>query len=382
MVVSLAEGAISTEEDIEARLWWIRGHLGAFTLPVSLLAAPFETVCVQLVGNERLDLYASLIQEIGDLVLARLRDVGDHRQEQAVKMALKKLGMLSASSFVSADSSALGFGVAESSGHLDRGHHTEIPVRSMRLGADTLSQGIRPYFRAALVCLFLIALLGSGWWSGYFSTPRMLTAREDLIGLDLSPGMIQPATLAKPVSSNLGAIYYSIERESPNTVQTPPIPDPADPKGSSQPTSQTNIPERSRPNTETVRTDGPIEGPEFTKAVERSRSAQYGPPQPRLPELRIESDANSSTGQSYPDGSLNIGGEIRSALVRSDVFDRPNYTAQVIARLLPGDKVSVEGRVGEWVRIRSRKGRAGFVAAQDIGELEEFDVNSGSDQRR
>jgi len=86
-----------------------------------------------------------------------------------------------------------------------------------------------------------------------------------------------------------------------------------------------------------------------------------------LPDL-----SSSLPASSYPDGSLNIGGEVKSAIAAIDVYQSPDYSARVIARLAAGDKVSVEGRVGDWLRIRSRRGRAGFVIAQDVGEPEDF----------
>ena len=67
-----------------------------------------------------------------------------------------------------------------------------------------------------------------------------------------------------------------------------------------------------------------------------------------------------------------VAGEVKSVLVRTEVFSAPNYEARPLGTLEPGDRVSVEGRAGQWVRIRSRKGRAGYVFAQDIGELEDF----------
>jgi len=96
-----------------------------------------------------------------------------------------------------------------------------------------------------------------------------------------------------------------------------------------------------------------------------------------LPDVGLPNEPKPLPELSYPDGSLNLGGEIKSTLVRTEVFDSPNYQARTIARLEPGDKVSVEARVGQWLRIRSRRGRAGFVYAQDIGEFEEFNFGKG-----
>jgi hypothetical protein len=49
----------------------------------------------------------------------------------------------------------------------------------------------------------------------------------------------------------------------------------------------------------------------------------------------------------------------------------------VIGQLEPGDRVLVEGRVGRWLRLRSKKGRGGYVLATDVEVVPELDVVSG-----
>lgn len=387
MLVSVAEGAISTEADIEARLWWIRGHLGAFTLPVSLLAAPFETVCRQLVGDSRVDTYAGLVREIGEIALARLRDVGDHRQEHSLRLALHRLGVLESAVVDSGDryrsgepSRAPGRAIGKVSKNrqpFELGTQ-EALQRSSGAVASAKPNSMRGLRWGGLALFLALAVFGGlVLWRGYFVRPEMLTAQEDLIGPESSVGMVPPFLVARPVSSSLGALFYSMERDvsgAANSLAQPSAPQPAvrqpvaaPAQGAVIPPSALDKKEPSKIDPDTVRTDGPIEGPDFTKGVERNRI-----PQPKLPDLMPEIEAQPERQLGYPDGSLNIGGEIKSAVVRTEVFDSPSYQARVIARLVPGDKISVEGRVGEWYRIRSRRGRAGFVPSQDIGELEDF----------
>jgi hypothetical protein len=41
-----------------------------------------------------------------------------------------------------------------------------------------------------------------------------------------------------------------------------------------------------------------------------------------------------------------------------------------------GDRVLVEGKLGRWLRLRSKKGRGGYVLASDVEEVEGLDISS------
>jgi hypothetical protein len=389
MLVGRAESAIASEEDIEARLWWIRGHLGAFTLPVSLLAAPFETVCRQLVGDSRVEIFADLIREIGEIALVRLHDVGDRRQEYAVRLALCKLGILDAT-----EMSGKGYG--RNPPKVPRFELGTVSVEQPAATAVVQRPGRNKTVRVAGVLLALLCSLVTGVFLLREGSPihqPLLTAPEDLLVMNEVPGMMPPGVVGRPVSSSLGALYYSLDKDAGDvskvaaqTVAAGAQEKKGERKGGLRHVATEQVreqvaarasqserppaPEDRKPR-EVVRTDGPIEGPDFARGIERQQV-----PQPRLPEVIPPAEPKPLPNLSYPDGSINVGGEIKSTLVRTDVFDSPSYQARPIARLEPGDKVSVEGRVGQWLRIRSRRGRAGFVYAQDIGELEEFNVDS------
>jgi hypothetical protein len=391
MLVSRAESSIASEEDIEARLWWIRGHLGAFTLPVSLLAAPFETVCRHLVGDSRTQLFGDLVREIGGLMLVRLRDVGDRRQEYSVGVALSRLGLSDSSKPVQASYGKVPPKVQRFELGVPETKPTAVVSQTVNGRSRTHDSGSRWPVRilATAIMALLLAGVGAGWHH-YNREPVLLTAQEGFVDTGSAAGMLPPAVVARPVSSNLGALFYSIDKGEGSGTQSAPQ------QGGSRTGEQDTSRSREtsvtggiaaaasrqvgevRPpapapgtNKERVKTDGPIEGPDFTRGVERNSA-----PQAKLPDVVVEPDLKPVPNASYPDGSLNVGGEMKSAIVRTDVFDSPSYHARVIARLVPGDKVSVEGRVGQWFRIRSRRGRAGFVFAQDIGEIEEFNLNS------
>jgi hypothetical protein len=417
ILVSRAEGSLSSREDLEARLWWIRGQLGALSLPVSLLAAPFESVCRELSGDPRLNVVSPLLTTIGEIVLKRLKDVGDIRQERILKSVLEELGLLEVSSPVAdsiADngSSALVKTPPRMARAFELGEGAPLALEATVASAPKEKSPLKHTAVIISAALFLtVMLLAALMHLRYFSTPHLLTAQEGLIAEEFLIQLRPPLVAARAVSSNLGAIYYSIDRSDslnmvnqhatresgehmPQKVKAVDKPAPATGAlagANSNISNKPQLPERplepqvglgvkeGERKLDVVRTDGPIEGRDFKEGVERSSA-----PRPRLPdELLAPEERRAPSASSYPDGSLNIGGDIKSALVRADVFDRPSYHARVIARLMPGDKVSVEGRVGEWLRIRSKRGRAGFVYSQDIGENEDFNVDvQETDTRR
>lgn len=370
ILVSRAETSIASEEDIEARIWWVRGHLGALTLPVSLLAAPFETVCRQLLDDVRLPIFRPLLGEIGDIMLERLRGVGDRTQEHAVRLVLYKLGVVEPDTKPS-----------ESYGKVPpKVPRFELGTRDI-VAADTSPSEVtqdkrKPLALATISLLLFLSAIGLYFWRSYLGEPQLLVANEDLLGTEQAPISQRPPVLARHVSSNLGAIYYSIDEGDKGA---PPLPgsgkskasrasDQNDASGALAPAQADRPPAPEHHRTkEQVRTDGPLEGPEFARGVEPRLV-----PEARLPEVSLPDLSSSLPASSYPDGSLNIGGEVKSAIAAIDVYQSPDYSARVIARLAAGDKVSVEGRVGDWLRIRSRRGRAGFVIAQDVGEPEDF----------
>jgi hypothetical protein len=62
-------------------------------------------------------------------------------------------------------------------------------------------------------------------------------------------------------------------------------------------------------------------------------------------------------------------GGVYRVLVNTSVLANPSYSAEVVGRLEPGDRVFVEGKLGRWVRLRSKRGRGGFVLAEDVAEI-------------
>jgi uncharacterized protein YgiM (DUF1202 family) len=58
------------------------------------------------------------------------------------------------------------------------------------------------------------------------------------------------------------------------------------------------------------------------------------------------------------------------------VLSAPSYGGRVIGQLEAGDRVLVEGKLGRWLRLRSKKGRGGYVLTSDVEEVPELDIAS------
>jgi hypothetical protein len=372
ILVSKAESAISAGSDVEARLWWIRGHLGALSLPVSLLAAPFETVCRQLVSDQKVaDLYKPLVVEIGQIMRERLRGVGDRRQEHAVMLALHQLGL-------------------DESKEVERPSWGRVPSVAPRFELGEPAQGekapasesvsVKPgrkpvtIFVVALLVLALGALVGR-ILQRQLSGAAVYVASEAMVATQTAAVLKPPLVEPRAALSNLGALYYSLSETGtaiPENKDRPAEPNPPtttqQPIPARQPDSKVAAVEKpAAGRKDVVNTDGPVEGQEFRRGIERGVSQQA-----RLPEPGYELQPKPIPSSGYPEVGGVLLGEVKSVLVPTNVLDSPSYRARIIAKLKEGDKVSVEARVGRWVRIRSKRGKTGYVFAQDVGELEDF----------
>jgi hypothetical protein len=388
VLVSKAESAIASDEDWEARLWWIRGHLGALTLPVSLLAAPFETICRQLETRGELgDFAKSLVVEIGAMMLDRLKAVGDRRQEHAVRVAMQSLGLLESSTS-------------------DRSSRSRTPTIAPRFelgapvndvamvvpnSADEPRQPHKPRYIALGLALALLLVVGVGvWWQRSLLAGEVQGVAESWVVSHAELLQQPPQLEARPVSSNLGALFYSLsESTTPPVVEQRPVA-PGAPSAVTATVERPTVPrlpsDKPAPaaqsgTKESVNTDGPLEGQEFRRGVERSGSARA----PRLPEAIPDQSGRSfpdtvSPDAASPDAVTLPPSDVKSVLVTTNVVAAPSYGARIIARLRAGDRVAVEGRVGSWFRIRSRRGKPGFVFAQDLGEGDDFVVQDPSQQ--
>jgi hypothetical protein len=376
VLVSRAEQSIANGDDIEARLWWIRGHLGALSLPVSLLAAPFETVCKQLRTEEAGGEYRNLVVEVGQHMLTRLSDVGDTRQAKRVRDALVALDLESHLHLV-ANTVERRATVPPIAPVFSAPGRVEPTIESRpasqlsprRLGSGIVGVGV------VTVIVTLTGVVGGG----FFRDGQVSAASDDFVMQPTERDQEAPSVKTLEVSGSLGALYYSLSDDKGGSVQSQPSKQPA-------PTSMAPVvpknavasPDALRSKNppkhkETVRTDGPFETSQVISPPLQSR-----PNDPRLPlpDLALRGDGTGvKQGESrsnFPDGVAASTEGVKVVLVRTHVLVTGSHHARVLSILEPGDRVQVEGTFGRWLRIRSRKGKVGYVFAQDLGDVEDF----------
>ena len=172
--------------------------------------------------------------------------------------------------------------------------------------------------------------------------------------------------------SHLDTLYYELQGEvargakvSPSTLPvtttTPPIP--------------AVIVHSDNQKKEAVNTSTPVEDrpPPAEKSEEKSTTsdADWGM-------SRKESVFNGRTMRPTPSALDSVkgeqfieryrGGKEFRVLARTRVMESPSFRAVSVTTLLPGDLVLVVQRLGDWLEIRSKRGNAGFVLAQDVEE--------------
>lgn len=374
VLVSKAEQTISNQDDIEARLWWIRGHLGALTLPVSLLAAPFETVCRQLRSEDATGMYRNLIIEIAQIMLTRLRDVGDVRQVQRVSETLIAIGL----------ASALG------SGSKLEARRERIPPIAPVFSQPTIVEAppvaeapelSRPRFARRVLMLCVVAALMVGAYLGrwIWSDGAVSIVSDSFLSQSSALTQEWPLVKAREVSGSLGALYYSLssDQHADSGAKDSSKSDTHDSGRRSPVVPQKNgrVPEEPVPQRqkEVIKTDGPLEPREVVKPREAAPAAV---PQLPAPELALRGDGTGvvqgEERSNFPDGVAASASGVKMVLVRTHVLVNGSHHAKVLAILEPGDRVQVEGTFGRWLRIRSKKGKVGYVFASDVGEVEDF----------
>jgi hypothetical protein len=208
-------------------------------------------------------------------------------------------------------------------------------------------------------------------------TPSLDIASESFVGhpsgVEQSVSQLEP----KNPGNRLGALFYSIEKEGGESVTPNPATTTA--QGgvaqSSSPSIDREPPPTSRPPEprakESIDTAGPVEGPEFRERIERVRPERSEPP------ARTREEIQGGPPQAVLPGASQEGFEQHrtyKVLAKTSVLSAPSYGGRVIGQLERGDRVLVEGKLGRWLRLRSKKGRGGYVIAADVEEVPDLDI--------
>ena len=375
-LVASLEPALSNGATPEAQLWWVRAHLGALSMPASLLIAPFEALLRELKGSELSSELGSILKETGLLMLQRIQQVGDSAQIAALRRALIENGLLEATSKHNHRSSwqVLPEQNGDKSAVSDLSNQV-APQVSSQSSPLAIKRAPRINKRKAIsvgvvaLLLLLLLLLAPHF---LYLTASTEAAYESFVH---EPGIAEqviPAPEGRNHLGSLSALYYSIkeqeeqaEKISASVVAAEPTSSPIQPQATSR--SDPSVKEGAQSiqvakRKEQINTRGPIEGEQYRSArsVERERTQNIGEPPLR--------GSDSSRRTPFERDS---NGKLYRATARVNVLSAPSYRGRVLGRLEPGDRLLVEGRLGSWMRLRSRQGREGYVLAQSVEEIQE-----------
>jgi hypothetical protein len=384
-LAKLAETKLAFADEPEFRLWWVRGHLGGFSMPVSFLAAPLEAVCRRARDNQFAEELRPVLRETGALALARLKEVGARDQVESLRDSLLDAGVLESEPPVPS-------AVEKARESVSVTASTVAPVedRSSSSHPRKIARAAPNGFRSLLIGGVLLAIILVGWgvWSWFqvvFGVPAVIAA-ENFVSEPRAVEQLIPSLDRRGPVGSLSALFYSIEAPEPlepAEEKAPPAPAgahtsqtaqaPSHPDASRGASGERAPPKQERPPSVPGRkvqidTRSPVEGQELKERLRR-RETRPPPETAREPIVR-EPERNSSAPvmeNRNPD-VFDPGGVYR-VLVNTSVLANPSYSAEVVGRLEPGDRVFVEGKLGRWVRLRSKRGRGGFVLAEDVAEI-------------
>jgi hypothetical protein len=369
-IVKRAEATLAKGDDLSAKVWWVRGHLGAFSMPVAFLSAPLLSVVNSLDNRTIEPSIESIVKETGLLALSRLREVNDRGQYDALKAALERIGIhesknprerkrTGTSSFRAADFVNSAGGGA--------GNQTKEPVRS--------GSSPRVFLISGVLLVGVLFLGGVGYFYPNLFTSPLSTAREAFVPEPLLLEQVVSPPAPKDPGGRLGALFYSIDNQKEKTDSAEVVQPEATPEAVPQPTpvvkESRGVENTAQPKVkERVNTSGPREGAEFRERVERRRGEERG-------DSRMSREAPRAALP--PDRGRVFSNERTYSVVEGTaVLSAPSFGGEEIGHLERGDRVLVEGKLGRWLRLRSRRGKGGYVLAEDVEEIPDEELKTSS----
>jgi hypothetical protein len=391
-LVKLAESKLVQDDDPEFRLWWVRGHLGALSMPVSFLAAPLEAVCRRARDHQLTEELRPVLQETGSLALARLKEVGARDQVESLEDSLFDAGVLD-----------IGRGERPTpvkAEAVPQGHPGATAGASTSLGQASPTQrekltrsSIRGSWLGLILGISTLLCVGLGGWYWFHAvlTVPVVIAEEDFISEQLTVNQLIPPLERRGAVGSLSALFYSIEHPEQSEA-TPQQPVPPTAQGDSQgdtaakgeqgspsqaesgATASSTLSRKPQPlpvpekHKERINTRSPVEGADLKERLRKreTRASREGSQEPPVqgPEARVSPPLSENRNPDVFDP-----GGVYRVLVRTSVLANASYAAEVVGRLEPGDRVFVEAKMGRWMRLRSKRGRGGFVLAEDVEEV-------------
>lgn len=365
-IIVRAEQEMAQGSPAEARLWWIRGHLGALSMPVSLLISPFEEVAREMSSGSPSAEVKALLEDTGLCILERMEQVGEREQVLAFRNVLTIYGVASVPGTLGKERRSWTLAQdARAASRVNLVSAVPIPVPAVPETRPSPKRRIGTM--AAALCAAALALGIALRW-GMLYGPTTL-AKESFIQESVALQQTFPELEPRDPVGNLSALFYAIDEPAAATNSAnsaAPQPAPGQGQGKDAPVPSGPPPpaavEQKPRALEKINTKGPVEGREYREGVARSNTGD-NPRLPGAPGRRDGSSPDQPAARTPFD--RDVQGKLYQVTVRTNVVSSPSYVSKVMGRLEPGDQVLVDGRVGEWFRVRSRQGKDGYVLAQN-----------------
>lgn len=365
-------------DPIDARLWWIRGHLEAGSMPVSFLAAPLEAVCRRMKKSGVPEELAPWLVSTAEAVVSRLeRQLGSAEHVSSLRASMLACGYPLEGHSEAAEATQGAERAAESSASTKRARSgpAEFATAPGESESDSTRAGAgsgRWRRKSVVACgALVLASVGYGalWWGSAGLFASTLPAAEGFVRDARPLEQLNPVLERRNPVGSLGALFYTIDTKGSAAANGAGT--------AASPTGSTTGPERGGRSPaagrsrgkERVNTRSPVESPELQARLRRRErrepADQY---QGRSPVDRGRREPVPIPNGGPSGDPFDPGGVFR-VLSRTSVLAAPSYSAEVVGKLEPGDRVFVEARLGRWVRLRSKRGRGGFVLADDVSEI-------------
>ena len=397
-------------ERCEARIWWIRSQFATQSVPASILAAPLDSVSKLIVekwqnevAQEERDKLFRMCLAAGSIlseVAARLRKDGDSvlglsflerafrldrryshdlketAQEELAKISPHTLTSPSVSGFAQylekllAELQIFQTQIAEPGKQArpkpdepeagPRKSHGSTTAAPQAAGSPTRSR-TRQVALVGVIGGLAIALLYS---AAAGTRPSVSSLHFQFVGLPEAAAAAAPSAERIEKLSTLDALFYDIQRAAPG---------PADQRQLQGPENEVRR-AAAQGEKETVNTTSPVEGPEISSAAAGGPGAGQSPSSAKPPEPRFA----DASGQQAPSLALAPTFETfprarkYSIIAPTRVMLRPSIVGQPVEQLASGAEISVEGKEGYWLKIRSKQGRVGYVLAQDATPTQDW----------
>jgi hypothetical protein len=308
----LAERRMGTpgKEGIEATLWWIKASLSLGTMPAGILAAPLDSAARKALAleigqrAELMPVAAQVAQEIS----TTLNGSADQTVRDSIDALLVDLGVKEKLQQLE----SLALPKWEDTSVIEQQKSSALKVKPRRFSFITSAA--------------LLTFLAACWFLFHKSTANnsydLPMIKPEMLALAAAPAVDQqlllPSLALKQNASQLDAVLYEMgPRQEVKEIR------------------------RESTAKERVDTSGPFEDEMPRREIQQAEQQQAA-----------LTDADKE--------------QLFEAVADTEVHQAPNFRSEVAAVLHIGDVVAVDRELGDWVRLRSQRGKPGYVLSSDL----------------